>query len=67
VTSRPSVPTRSARPSSQWAVDGPTPRNHNKEIKALGSGLSFRKRIEQVYALRGFDSLPDDDPHGRFH
>ncbi len=64
-------PARTARPGAarsngQWAVDGRAPLNRNEEIKQEDGGLNVRARIEEVYALDGFDSIPNDDLHGRF-
>ncbi|MBP2383903.1 nitrite/sulfite reductase [Brachybacterium sacelli] len=59
-------PSRSGKPQGQWKVDGSTPLNSNEEVKAADNGLNVRERIEQVYAPGGFDSIPDDDLHGRF-
>jgi sulfite reductase (ferredoxin) len=64
--SRTAVPTRSTRPNGQWAVDGQAPLNANEAMKAADNGLNVRERIERVYALEGFDSISDDDLHGRF-
>ncbi len=57
---------RTARPNGQWAVDGKAPLNHNEAWKAQDDGLSVRERIETIYAKEGFDSIADDDLHGRF-
>lgn len=59
-------PSRSGKPQGQWAVDGRAPLNHNEEFKAADNGLNVRERIETVYAREGFDSIADDDLHGRF-
>lgn len=59
---RPSAPGRS---QGQWAVDGHDPLNHNEEFKAEDNGLNVRRRIEEVYAREGFDSIPTDDLNGR--
>ena len=59
-------PPRTGRSNGQWAIDGREPLNHNEEFKAADGGLSVRSRIEEVYAKQGFDSIPDDDLHGRF-
>ncbi|MFC7374787.1 nitrite/sulfite reductase [Brachybacterium sp. GCM10030267] len=59
-------PSRSGKPQGQWKVDGPEPLNHNEEFKAEDNGLNVRERIETIYAHEGFDSIPDDDLHGRF-
>jgi len=60
------VTTRAARPNGQWAVDGKAPLNGNEAMKAADNGLNVRERIENVYAEQGFDSIADDDLHGRF-
>lgn len=57
---------QSSKPNGQWAVDGREPLNGNEAMKAQDNGLNVRERIEQVYALQGFDSIADDDLHGRF-
>ena len=59
-------PPREGRSNGQWLVDGTTPLNHNEEFKAEDNPLNVRARIENVYAQQGFDSIPDDDLHGRF-
>ena len=59
-------PPRAARPNGQWKVDGTTPLNHNEEFKQEAAPLGVRERIETVYAHEGFDSITDDDLHGRF-
>ena len=59
-------PSRNNRPNGQWKVDGPTPLNSNEELKAADNGLNVRARIEEIYAVEGFDSIPGDDLHGRF-
>ncbi len=59
-------PSRGGRSNGQWAVDGRDPLNHNEVFKSEGGGLDVRERIEQRYALEGFDSIEDDDLHGRF-
>ncbi|WP_262104912.1 nitrite/sulfite reductase [Arthrobacter sp. Marseille-P9274] len=56
----------SAKPHGQWKVDGTAPLNHNEEFKQRDNGLNVRERIETVYAVEGFDSIPSDDLHGRF-
>lgn len=59
-------PPRPSRPNGQWKIDGTTPLNHNEEFKAEDNSLNVRGRIEDTYAREGFDSIPDDDLHGRF-
>lgn len=70
-TTQPTVAARPSRrpavkPHGQWKVDGTAPLNHNEEFKQQDNGLNVRGRIEQTYALEGFDSIPSDDLHGRF-
>lgn len=59
-------PARKTRPNGQWAIDGKAPLNPNEEWKQEDDGLSVRERIESTYAHQGFDSITDDDLHGRF-
>ena len=59
-------PSRSSRPQGQWAVDGSEPLNDNERFKAADNGLNVRRRIEEVYAVAGFDAIPTEDLHGRF-
>ncbi len=59
-------PPRDNRSNGQWAVAGPAPLNHNEEFKAADNGLNVRERVERIYAVEGFDSIPADDLHGRF-
>ncbi|GAA2946381.1 sulfite reductase SirA [Glutamicibacter bergerei] len=65
-TTAPGRPKRAAKPQGQWKIDGKAPLNHNEELKAADDGLNVRERIEQIYALKGFDSIDPDDLHGRF-
>ena len=65
-TIAPGRPKRAAKPQGQWKIDGKAPLNHNEELKAADDGLNVRERIEQIYALKGFDSIDPDDLHGRF-
>ncbi|OYO21914.1 sulfite reductase [Enemella dayhoffiae] len=60
------TPGRTNKPQGQWAVDGRAPLNPNEEFKAADNGLNVRQRIIDTYAVEGFDSIPDDDLHGRF-
>ena len=57
---------QAVRPHGQWAVDGHAPLNHSEVMKAADNGLNVRERIETIYAEEGFDSIADDDLHGRF-
>lgn len=65
-TTTPVRPKRAAKPNGQWKVDGTTPLNANEEMKAADNGLNVRQRIEEIYAVQGFDSIDPDDLHGRF-
>ncbi len=70
--SHPAHPGRDPRPptegrsNGQWAVDGPAPLNAAEAFKAEDNGLNVRARIEEVYAVQGFDSISEDDLRGRF-
>ena len=57
---------RAPRSNGQWAVDGRTPLNSNEAWKQQDGGLNVRDRVESLYAVEGFDSIPDEDLHGRF-
>ena len=71
-TSQPPHPAREVRPpaegrsNGQWAVDGRAPLNAAEAFKAEDDGLNVRARIEEVYAVQGFDSIAEDDLRGRF-
>ncbi len=54
------------RSNGQWLVDGRAPLNPNEVFKATDNDpLAVRGRIEGIYAVEGFDSIPTDDLHGR--
>ncbi|MFE6969272.1 nitrite/sulfite reductase [Isoptericola sp. NPDC057653] len=59
-------PPRATRPNGQWKIDGSEPLNHNEVFKQEAAPLGVRERIETIYARDGFDSIADDDLHGRF-
>ncbi len=59
-------PRPAAKPHGQWKVDGRDPLNPVEAWKQEDDGLSVRHRIETIYAHEGFDSITDDDLHGRF-
>lgn len=59
-------PRPAVKPHGQWKVDGKAPLNPNEVWKQEDDGLSVRHRIETIYAHEGFDSISDDDLHGRF-
>lgn len=54
------------KPHGQWKVDGKAPMNPVEVWKQDDDGLSVRHRIETIYSKQGFDSITDDDLHGRF-
>ena len=49
----------------QWAAGDRTPLNPNEAMKADDDGLNVRERVETVYALEGFASIPRSDLTGR--
>ena len=58
--------TTTTKSNGQWAVDGRAPLNPNEVFKAAdGRPLDVRERVEKIYAVEGFDSIPDEDLHGR--
>ncbi|MFZ4486352.1 MAG: nitrite/sulfite reductase [Candidatus Nanopelagicales bacterium] len=68
MTSAPTPATRAARPqkaSGQWALGYREPLNANERMKKDDDGLNVRARVERIYAIRGFDSIPADDLRGR--
>jgi len=54
-----------AKLEGQWAFEQREPLNGNEELKLTDDGLNVRHRIETIYALQGFDSIPGDDLRGR--
>ena len=62
---RPVRPPRAGRSNGQWAVDGRKPLNPTEEVKQLSPPLEVRRRVEERYALEGFDSIDPDDLHVR--
>ncbi len=59
-------PPDGGRSNGQWALDGRAPLNDAERVKSEGGGLEVRRRIEEVYAVHGFDSIPQDDLRNRF-
>src|ERR1700712_4707126 len=49
----------------QWALGHREPLNPNERFKKDDDGLNVRKRIETIYAFRGFDSIDPSDLRGR--
>ena len=64
--SRPVRVRPATKPHGQWVVDGKAPLNPVEAWKQEDDGLSVRHRIETIYSKQGFDSIADDDLHGRF-
>jgi len=52
--------------AGQRASGDRTPLNANESFKAVEDPLAVRERIERIYAVEGFDSIPADDLRGRF-
>lgn len=59
-------PSKSNRSNGQWSVDGHEPLNANEVFKQADNGLNVRDRILNEYATTGFDSITEEDLHGRF-
>jgi sulfite reductase (ferredoxin) len=53
------------RGEGQWAKGHFTPLNPNEQVKKDDDGLNVRARIENIYAVRGFDSIDAADLRGR--
>ena len=60
------APAARSRGQGQWALGYHTPLNANEQLKADDDGLHVRRRIEQIYAPRGFSSIDPADLNGRF-
>ncbi|GLZ12467.1 sulfite reductase [Actinomadura sp. NBRC 104425] len=58
--------TRRKRGEGQWALGYREPLNKNEENKKNDDGLNVRRRIIDIYAKRGFDSIDPADLRGRF-
>jgi sulfite reductase (ferredoxin) len=56
---------RRHRGEGQWAKGHFTPLNANEQFKKDDDGLNVRARIENVYSVRGFDSIDGADLRGR--
>ncbi|MBB3039017.1 nitrite/sulfite reductase [Hoyosella altamirensis] len=62
---------RAARPKrrkaeGQWKLGYREPLNPNEQTKKDDNPLNVRQRIENIYAIRGFDSIDKADLRGRF-
>jgi sulfite reductase (ferredoxin) len=58
--------TKARRGEGQWALGHLEPLNPNERTKKDDDGLNVRRRIETIYAHRGFDSIDPADLRGRF-
>ncbi|HYZ37546.1 MAG TPA: nitrite/sulfite reductase [Pseudonocardiaceae bacterium] len=63
---RPAPVTKARRGEGQWAMGHLEPLNPNERTKKDDDGLNVRRRIETIYAQRGFDSIDPADLRGRF-
>ena len=57
---------RPGRGNGQWALGYREPLNKNEELKKNDDGLNVRRRIVDIYARHGFDSIDPADLRGRF-
>jgi len=76
-TPTPPTPGRAAPPASrggapgrtkgqgQWALGHREPLNPNEQFKQDDDALNVRARIENIYSVRGFDSIDPNDLRGR--
>ena len=54
------------RGEGQWALGHREPLNPNERVKKDDDGLNVRRRIETIYAHRGFAAIDPADLRGRF-
>lgn len=65
-TSAPAKPVKRPRGEGQWALGYREPLNANEQSKKDDNPLNVRERIENIYAVNGFDSIDKGDLRGRF-
>lgn len=65
-TARPAKPVKRPRGEGQWALGYREPLNPNEQSKKDDNPLNVRERIENIYAINGFDSIDKGDLRGRF-
>ncbi|WP_422746266.1 nitrite/sulfite reductase [Mycobacterium sp. WMMD1722] len=65
-TPRPAKPVKRPRGEGQWALGYREPLNANEQSKKDDNPLNVRERIENIYAVNGFDSIDKGDLRGRF-
>lgn len=58
--------TKKRRGEGQWALGYREPLNANERSKKDDNPLNVRQRIENIYAVGGFDSIDPADLRGRF-
>ena len=58
-------PARPKKANGQWGLGYREPLNANERMKKDDDGLNVRARVERIYSVRGFDSIPGDDLRGR--
>jgi len=54
-----------AKGQGQWALGHHEPLNANEQFKKDDDALNVRARIENIYSIRGFDSIDPNDLRGR--
>src|SRR3978361_712309 len=59
-------PPRRKKGEGQWALGYREPLNANEQSKKDDNPLNVRARIENIYSVRGFDSIDPGDLRGRF-
>ena len=57
---------RTKKPEGQWLIDGPSPLNHDEELKQVEPVLEVRQRVIDTYSKGGFDSIAREDLYPRF-
>jgi sulfite reductase (ferredoxin) len=58
-------PVKRPRGEGQWKLGYREPLNPNEQVKKDDNPLNVRDRIENIYAVRGFDSIDKQDLRGR--
>ncbi|WP_436406876.1 nitrite/sulfite reductase [Corynebacterium variabile] len=57
---------KAPKPQGQWLIDGKEPLNGDERIKQEDAGLAVADRVREIYAKKGFDSIPPEDLAPRF-
>ena len=58
-------PVKRPRGEGQWKLGYREPLNPNEQVKKDDNPLNVRARIENIYAVNGFDSIDKQDLRGR--